>query len=185
MENSDIILKEYDAVKTEIADSIKTRNQILSFGQAIAALLINSIVTIINKDGYKPLGQFLLLVILPSLSISILLMWLGELERMIRAGNYILLIEKKINEELGKDVLMWESSRRSNEFKISYAYKSVLAVFIAFALLPLILLMVKDNDLPFYFFLYSPIITIIFLFFFHHRYITYIRTNNLLDIKNL
>ena len=112
-------------------------------------------------------------------------MWLGELERMIRAGNYILLIEKKINEELGKDVLMWESSRRSNEFKISYAYKSVLAVFIAFALLPLILLMVKDNDLPFYFFLYSPIITIIFLFFFHHRYITYIRTNNLLDIKNL
>jgi hypothetical protein len=167
MDDFEIIFKEYDAVKEEIADSIKARNQILSFGLATVAILINGISTTFNNERLQEFSFILCFIILPAFSIAILLMWMGELQRMIRGGNYLAQLEKIVNKKnKTSELLRWETYRRNSEIKIHYAYGAVLFLFSLIAMLPYSFYFIPDVQVQWFYYFAPGIIYLIFLIVF-------------------
>jgi hypothetical protein len=105
----EIVMEEYKAIKNEINTSIINLQTILNFGLAAIGVLILAGATLISQHE---ITSILFLLIIPIISYFILIIWLGELERLTRAGYAIRTIEKKINNYLGKEALIWEGWMR-------------------------------------------------------------------------
>ncbi len=106
----EIMLEEYKTLREEILQCLKTQYNICVaeattiFAAAIGiAALVNYN---IGKEIYTVfLGIPLIFVIFTSL-------WITEQSRMMRAGNYIQMLEHEINNKRGNVCLFWENSLR-------------------------------------------------------------------------
>jgi hypothetical protein len=97
------ILREYELVRSEITTSLQIQQQILGFGIATIGLLAGA--AFVAKD--QPLRSKLLVVFLPLVSYLAVTIWFSEVMRMFRAGGFLLMLEKKLDEH-GDGTLKWE-----------------------------------------------------------------------------
>jgi hypothetical protein len=97
------LLKEYELLRGEITTSLQIQQQILGFGIATIGLLAGA--AFVAKD--QPLRSKLLVVFLPLVSYLAVTIWFSEVMRMFRAGGFLLMLEKKLDER-GDGSLQWE-----------------------------------------------------------------------------
>ena len=127
----EILFKEYETLRAEILASMSNRISILSFGLAtIGAIFTASIAIYITSDNVILPGMVLSLAI-PFISNFVLFMWLGEYQRMQRAGQFLVGLEKQINDEASKLLLSWETSLRTQRRHMKYPYNTTVMLLLA------------------------------------------------------
>jgi len=127
----EIMMKQYEMLENYTTSTIpNNRNNILSFGLASLSAILTGNIILLTATGKEVLSGIIFILLLPSLSISILLLWLGEVHRMVRAGLFLMELEKKINAELKEDVLYWEQYIRQPAVRIRYPEIFVIFLFL-------------------------------------------------------
>lgn len=123
-------MEEYKALRGEVLASMQTQQTSLSFGTATIGILAAGGFNAWDQDVPAVL---VFLAGIPTLSGLIVLIWLGELTRMQRAGAMLVEIEKKVNIELaatGKgNALAWETALRERDWKLTWNYQAIIATF--------------------------------------------------------
>ena len=66
----------------------------------------------------------MLILAVPGINSFVLFMWMGEYERMMRAGNFLFDLEAKVNKMAQADVLTWERHLRSQRLHMKYPYNT-------------------------------------------------------------
>lgn len=89
-----VALEEYRTLREEVKQSNVNQFQSLSFGSAAVSVLLSAGFYASDKIPLTTVIVFSLFV--PLLSFFSTFLWLGEIARMVRAGNFIVFIEKKI-----------------------------------------------------------------------------------------
>jgi hypothetical protein len=102
---SQTILKQYELVRSEVTTSLQLQQQILGFGTATIGLVAGASF-IGTADAHR--GD-VHLVFLPLLAYLALTVWFAEVMRMMRAGAFLLTLEKKLD-LLGDGSLTWEAT---------------------------------------------------------------------------
>jgi hypothetical protein len=128
----EIIVKEYESIRNESLNTITNRFQILSFGLAGLGAFAAGIFAGGKPAENPALALLAFNITIPLISTLILYIWLGEVNRMNRAGSYLAGLEKKINDLAGESVLGWENRLRDEETKMKYPYNVVIALFMLF-----------------------------------------------------
>jgi hypothetical protein len=102
----DVALEEYRTLRQEVMTSMGTQQSILSFGTAALGILLAGAFNVFNQ----PLPAALIfLLFVPLLSHLILVLWMTEVVRMLRAGYFLARVEAKIDEQMDSDELLsWE-----------------------------------------------------------------------------
>ena len=132
----DTITEEYKSLRTESLEALRRQATVLQVGLALIGVLLAA-----GFSGYEdipdPLVWVLFGLIIPVLSYTILFIWLGEVERMARAGYYLTGLEKKINNSFShpREALEWEQWLR--EF---YKAGPLLQMEINYAAIPFMLI---------------------------------------------
>lgn len=135
MDKTEALLKEYETLRQESLDSMNNRSQVVSFGLGSVGLLAAGVFA---SDRALQAAGLLVLVFsaaVPIISILVLYVWLGEVERMIRAGRFMVDLEGRINTELDPTTptLTWEGWLRSAGTQMHYPYIVVIALFLSIA----------------------------------------------------
>jgi len=129
----DALFKEYDTLRQESLDSMQNRTQIVAFGLGTLAVLAGAV---LSRDAVS--SQLIIAVFcigLPVIGALALYIWLGEVERMMRAGKHIQQLELRINGIFNTTVLTWETRLRSTgSLQMKYSYAVVIALFAGSAL---------------------------------------------------
>lgn len=127
----EILMKQYELLENySTLTAPNNRNSILSFGLASLSAIVTGDIILLTATGKEVVAGIILILLLPAMSISILLLWLGEVHRMVRAGVFLLELEDKINEELNDDVLHWEQYIRQPAVRIRYPEVFVIFLFL-------------------------------------------------------
>lgn len=110
------MLTQYEQLRNEVIQSIRFQNRIV-LGEAIVVALISGlqIATLFRsalKSSLAPIIQLAAFVLPPIIIVSTAL-WAAEQSRMMRIGNYLSLLENKVNEDLNAVCLSWENWLRS------------------------------------------------------------------------
>jgi hypothetical protein len=95
------MLKLHDALRSEIETSIRLQHT--TFGVA-AALLSLGVGLGLGTETFQ-----VLLLAVPPLAVFVVLLWIIEMARMMRCGNYLQFVEDKLNREFGSAVMTWEN----------------------------------------------------------------------------
>jgi hypothetical protein len=148
----DAAMEEYKTLRQEVQTSISAQQSILSFGTATLGFVFGAGVNLWTRS-VAPIVVFSVLV--PLLSGLILLIWWAEAIRMIRAGNYLSILEQDIA-AAGRatsgwnDVqpLRWESGLRHDD-RLSFrrfvlAWPEVFLIGLLIALTSLVIAFVND-----------------------------------------
>jgi hypothetical protein len=110
-----VALEEYRSLRSEIGASVAAQQQILSFGTATIALVIGPGLGLWTTSPTVLLLLFDLFV--PVLASMVVVIWFGEVLRMVRAGDAVAELEQRINaagwEEWGRPALTWECGLRA------------------------------------------------------------------------
>jgi hypothetical protein len=122
----EILLAEYNSLRTESLEAVKNKFQILTFGFAGLSVFIGSALTARINIATSLL---ILLIIVPTLSKAITIIWLGEHRRMARAGGGVAALEITINRIAGENLLGWEKWVRSESRVMSLPYRTTLGFF--------------------------------------------------------
>jgi len=135
MKPIEVLIKEYETLRQEILSTMNNRISILSFGLGtIGAIFTASIAIYVTSNN----------IILPSLTLSlavpfichfVLFMWLGEYQRMQRAGQFLVGLEKRINDEASKSLLTWETSLRAQRQHMTYPYNTTVMLLLAISII--------------------------------------------------
>jgi hypothetical protein len=126
----EVLMKQYEMLENYSTLTVpNNRNNILSFGLASLSAILTGNIILLTATGKEVLSG-IIFILLPTLSISILFLWLGEVHRMVRAGLFLMELEKKINVELKEDVLHWEQYITQPAVRIRYP-----EIFVIFLLL--------------------------------------------------
>ena len=144
----DAKMEEYRAVRAEILASINAQQSNLRFGSAIVLAMIifamRGAIDDANEDSLFPL--LVLLLAAPMSCYIAIVMWIGELWRMMRAGEYVEQLEREINQEHfeNKKILNWENWRRSDanskvDFMLRGNYWGTLVLFFGGALFSILI----------------------------------------------
>lgn len=118
--NPQTLLKQYELVRSEVTTSLQIQQQILAFGIATIGLLAGA--AFVAKSA-----QFrseLLVVFLPLVAYLAITIWFSEVMRMLRAGAFLMTVEKKLDDE-GDGSLLWESSIASGRLRSALGKPSV------------------------------------------------------------
>jgi len=116
-----ILFEQYKRIgdySTNTANSIK--NNILTYGFSIIGAILAGNIILLNSGKYTSIVVGIFLFVLPIVTLTILFIWIGEVQRMMRAGVYLLKLEKKINKSLKDEILTWESFIREKGNVIRY-----------------------------------------------------------------
>lgn len=97
MDEVDALFKEYDTLRQESLDSMQNRTQIVAFGLGTLAVLAGAVLSLDSGDRSPHLIVAVFSIGLPVISALVLYIWLGEVERMMRAGKHIQQLELRIN----------------------------------------------------------------------------------------
>jgi nitrate reductase NapE component len=140
------ILEEYKSIRTESNNAIQLQQHIVYIALGSIGLVSGFGFTLWDKCIVP---EFIFNVFIPVLSYVFLFNWLGEVARMMRAGNYIFELEDRVNEALKDDVerfgnvLNWEhwirESVKQSTRQHKWNYIVVMALFIGFPVLSSIL----------------------------------------------
>lgn len=135
MNKTELLLKEYETLRQESLDSINNRSQIVSFGLGTIGLLAAGVLASERASSSLPVLSLVFCLAIPTISILVLYSWLGEVERMMRAGRFLVDLEARINAEIDskEPTLTWESRLRSGSTQMRYPYLVVLALFLGIA----------------------------------------------------
>jgi len=132
----DVIMKDYEILKTySTITSPGVRYNLISIFFATIGIIISGTMIAIGS-GYlsnpsNPAGKILsilLLFFVPIFCLAILYVWLGEEQRMMRIGEYLVLKEAAVNKKLGENVLDWETFKRNKS--IQYPEILIIAIFL-------------------------------------------------------
>lgn len=131
----DVLLKEYEILRGENHNSINNRNKIISFGLATIGIIYAAM---FSADPGTRMPILVLPVFslgIPAISILVLYLWLGEVERLVRAGEYLRKLEDRINNIVDKEeaTLCWEKWILSEKRQIKYPYISAILLFLFLA----------------------------------------------------
>jgi hypothetical protein len=133
MEAVEIMLKEYETLRQESLTAANSRTLTLQFGLAIIGGIIAA-TTASDKVVAQPfITSIVLIFVVPSISMLILLIWLGEHQRIQRAGLHLTYLERRINQDASKKLLTWENNLRKDPPKPSiqhmqYPYRAVVGL---------------------------------------------------------
>lgn len=131
-----VALEEYKSLRQETLAAVERQHSILRFGFAGVGALIGFGTQILDD---KLLAALLFLLLTPTAIVFIVVLWLGEIERMERAGAYIAGLERIVsrcfpNSDVGP--LRWETWLREEGQRASPRLSgSHLAYFALFGLL--------------------------------------------------
>ncbi len=132
------LAREYETLRQESLASMGHMLQVISLGLAAFGFLSGGASLAAESAPAVTVG--ILGFGIPFLVVFVLFIWLGEMNRMVRAGTYIARIESRVNERLERDVLGWETWLRL-EHQMRFPYERtidlVLAVAAPFPLLAL------------------------------------------------
>jgi len=140
MDKEEIMLHEYNTLRTEIENSFGSAKRILAIGLGImGALFTGGVINQINNIDVNVFGSLLLIsfliLVIPLVSLVTLAMWLGEYQRIQRAGKYLVGLENKINALVDEDVLNWENHLKKNNLHMRYPYASIIVLMIVISVL--------------------------------------------------
>ena len=144
-----IMLEEYRALRSESLASMKSQQATVSTGTGALAVLVG-----LAFRQTLPVQSLILLMPIPALSYVVLLIWLGEVARMMRAGFYLATIESRVNTYClvrgMPTALGWESWLRQKGAKgrtpqVDWNYKAIIGLFLATSLGSVVLAMVRDG----------------------------------------
>jgi hypothetical protein len=92
----DVKLEEYRALRSEVTTSITSQQSILSFGTATLALVFGPGLALFATKTELAIS-LIFNALIPLLSGVVLVIWWGEILRMVRAGEWLAQIEKDVN----------------------------------------------------------------------------------------
>ena len=115
----DALLAEYNTLRTESLAGIDNRYKIITFAFGALSVLLAGLLA---RKVPDMLAGILSLFVVPQIAKASLLMWLGEYNRSMRAGCYLINIEKNINAMLDSKLLDWESRLSSKKTHMGYPY---------------------------------------------------------------
>jgi hypothetical protein len=128
------VLAEYNSLREEILESIRVQLAILRFGIAGLVILIGFGTRYTGTD--LQLSLAILNFITPAGAAVTLILWQGELERMMRASTFVAHLSAKVNSEMGPraPALDWElflrRSSRPRAGRIISAYAPIAFILI-------------------------------------------------------
>lgn len=128
----DIMMKEYETLRQESMDSINNRSHIVSFGLASIGILAAGFFSSETALGLPFSVCLVFSYAIPAVSILVLYIWLGEVERMMRAGSYLRELEARINKLIDRPdpTLQWEQWLRTSHTQMTYPYLVVIMLFL-------------------------------------------------------
>ncbi len=133
MEWIEVALEEYKSLRAESIEAIKTQQSTLNFGTAITGVVV---IAGFNLWEKPLLPELIFLVFIPILCCIILVIWIGEVSRMMRAGYYLTLVEDKISKSFPDrpQLLFYENWLRENAHnsesqQLKWNYIAVIALF--------------------------------------------------------
>jgi hypothetical protein len=97
------LLKQYELIRSEVTASLQLQQQILGFGLATVGLLAGA--ALVGKT--QPFRSALLVMFVPLVCYLAVMIWFSEVMRMLRAGGFLLTVEKKLD-TCGDGSLEWE-----------------------------------------------------------------------------
>lgn len=101
-----MLLEEYKAVRDEVTTSMNSQISILAFGSATLGFSFAAAAQTSDQN----FREMFLLVLVPLLCYLILTVWFAEVMRMLRAGTFLMRLEKRLDEQFGFGALSWEST---------------------------------------------------------------------------
>lgn len=131
------IFEEYKTLRTESIESIKGQQSTLRIGTATIAILVVSGFNLWDKPI---LPHIMFLLFIPFTSYLSLIIWIGEVARMMRVGFFLSKIEDKVNIYFKEENLIsWENWLRTQDLKgktnqMKLNYLAIVALFFATAL---------------------------------------------------
>ena len=90
MNDKEVLFKEYETLRNEILTAMTARNSILSFGLATVGVLFTGAAAVFVVQQKAVLPALVLMLVAPIICIFVLFIWLGEYQRMHRAGRFII-----------------------------------------------------------------------------------------------
>lgn len=150
MEPVSVLLEEYQTIRGEILASMNNRVSVLSFGLATIGAIFTASIAVSAAGSYSQLSNLMLVSTVPVVTSFILFMWLGEYQRMMRAGKFLHDLEDRINEAAGHtSLLTWEHHLRSQgHMRYPYNTTVMLLILISIVSASLGLAMLNANALP-------------------------------------
>lgn len=144
------VLEEYKALRQEVITSLSSQQQILAFGSATIALVIGPGLELWSRSELALVIVFALFI--PALSAMVIIIWFGEVLRMVRAGDALADVETKVNAAgmaagWHEPAMTWECALRNEgetfkRFVINY--RGVIAAYSLVALVSISLAFVRD-----------------------------------------
>ena len=135
MDQIALALEEYKTLRQESLMALERQHNILRFGIGLVGVLLGLGVQL---ESETVLATVLLVFFVPTLMVFTVILWMAEVERMVRAGAYIADLEGRINEAAGAGVvaLAWETHlRQEGEASTPRLRSAYHAIFLIFLLL--------------------------------------------------
>ncbi len=120
MQEEEVLFKEYEALRGEVVAGLTSRSTILSFGFTTLGVILTLAFSIPGTE----FSAVVFLLAGPLISGCIMYIWFGEYKRVQNAGVRLYLLERRINEKVGKELLRLETVTRDNR-KVRFWYPSV------------------------------------------------------------
>lgn len=139
MEPNEILLKEYETLREEILTTMHNRNQILSFGILVMGAIFTTSLATYKENTIPVLSSIMLLLAVPAINVFVIFMWLGEYQRMQRAGKFIMGLEDRINNECKRKLLSWETNLRKQRHHMNYPYNMTLMLITIMSLISIVM----------------------------------------------
>lgn len=95
------MLHEYDAVRQESMQAIGNRSQIIAFGLAAIGAIFAATLAV-GDEARRRLAPLTLRYAIPLLSVLVVAFLAGETQRMERAGEYLIDLERRISRAVGQ-----------------------------------------------------------------------------------
>lgn len=137
-----VVMEEYKALRAESLTAIQMQQSVLRFGVAVLGIVL---ATGINVWGKFILSEFIFLFLAPTISYLLIVVWIGEVERMVRAGAFLARIEEKVNTVFNhtQKALEWESWLRTKKNgktpQVIWNYLAILSIFLSISLASIVL----------------------------------------------
>jgi hypothetical protein len=110
----DVALEEYKALRAEILTAMQMQYTTLTFGTAAIGVLFGFGANVWKASDALP-AEIVFLIAVPALAYLVLVIWMGEVTRMIRAGQYVRFLESRINRAVHRGALGWETFLREKD----------------------------------------------------------------------
>ena len=131
-------LEEYKTIRDESLGSMNSQQTTLKVGIGTVGVVIASGFNVWEKNL---LPDLIFLIFNPIICYLTLLIWLGEVARMMRAGHFLAILEKRISAKFTEyvDVLSWENWIRTKDSigrnrKRTFSYIAIMILFFFTAL---------------------------------------------------